>query len=97
MTKPELRKDIEELVIFARQHNQIGNVGWNKTIDTIFQKIDTYCLGVIGEDEKFTNIQMVDGGGKPTSKLYEEVFTLHMVTRNHLRAQQRASVDRGGK
>lgn len=41
MPNKELRQQVEKLVIFARRFNQIGNEGWNETIDQIMSLLST--------------------------------------------------------
>lgn len=71
--------------------DKIEGVSWPGSAQSIRPLMLSILEEIIGEDEKFTNIQMVDGSGKPTSKLYDEAFSLHQVTRNQLRAELRQS------
>ena len=46
---------------------------------------------VIGEDEVFVDLPIVDGTGK-TISIVDRSFTTYMVVKNHLRAEQRTKL-----
>ena len=46
---------------------------------------------VIGEDEVFVDLPIVDGTGK-TISIIDRSFTTYMVVKNHLRAEQRTKL-----
>ena len=61
----------------------------NNTSDALYQLILTE---VIGEDEVFVDIPVLDGYGKQTSIIAGESYTEYMVMRNGLRKQQRRTL-----
>lgn len=104
-TKAELRKDIEAMIWgqtdYRPGESDLQDQHVKETTQSLLQKIDTYCLGVIGKDHPivYEDEDLEDeiaGFPKPYQE-HERLENNYKRAQNDLRAEQRASVDRGGK
>lgn len=105
MTKQEdaeLRKALRELGVYDDgSYSSITDEGVDAVINFIKALIRTEKLKllaevrerVVGEDEVFVDLPIVDGTGK-TISIIDRSFTTNMVVKNHLRAEQRNKLNK---
>jgi len=57
MSNPRIRQVLEDLSLFQRQYNQVGNQGWDNKIDETAQLIEDYFLELVNECDPTPNSQ----------------------------------------